>query len=176
MSFVDADARPKKPRSATEDLGAPEVGQRPPGAELPGAQKGRLWPTRRAIAEVIGAGQGSCNQFGQGCLNAAGFATVGTAGTFPTQVRNQFRGPGFFDSDLSVSKNFKLTERMALGVGANLYNVFNHPNFASPIDTFGAGNFGQSVATTAPPTGPYGAFFNGLPSGRIIQFQGKIVF
>ena len=127
-------------------------------------------------AEVIGAGQGSCNQFGQGCLNAAGFATVGTAGTFPAQVRNQFRGPGFFDSDLSVSKNFKLTERMALGVGANLYNVFNHPNFASPIDTFGAGNFGQSVATTAPPTGPYGAFFNGLPSGRIIQFQGKIVF
>jgi hypothetical protein len=65
---------------------------------------------------------------------------------------------------------------VALGVGANLYNVFNHPNFASPVDTFGAGSFGQVLQTTAPPTGPYGSFFAGLPSGRIIQFQGKVVF
>ena len=101
--------------------------------------------------------------------------------TFPNQVRNQFRGPGFFDSDLSVNKNFKVTERVAFGVGASFYNVFNHPNFASPIDTWQgtgalAGNFGQVTQTTAPPTGPYGAFFTGLPSGRIIQFQGKLVF
>jgi hypothetical protein len=127
-------------------------------------------------ALVIGNGQGSCNQFGQGCLNAAGFGPVGAAGTFPTQVRNQFRGPGFFDTDLSVNKSFKMTERVALGIGANFYNVLNHPNFSSPVSAFGAGNFGQSVATTAPPTGPYGAFFSGLPSGRIIQFQGKIIF
>ncbi len=70
---------------------------------------------------------------------------------------------------------------MAFGVGANLYNVFNHPNFASPVDTWqgtgaNAGNFGQVLQTTAPPTGPYGSFFAGLPSGRIIQFQGKLVF
>ncbi len=127
-------------------------------------------------AQVIGAGQGSCNQYGLNCLNSAGFTTAGALTTFPNQIRNQFRGPGFFDSDLSVNKNFKLTERVALGFGANLYNVFNHPNFASPVDTFSAGSFGQVLQTTAPPTGPYGAFFSGLPSGRIIQFQGKVVF
>ncbi len=127
-------------------------------------------------AEVVGNGQGSCNQYGTGCLNAGGFVTAGGLTTFPNQIRNQFRGPGFFDSDLSVNKNFKITERVAFGIGANLYNVFNHPNFASPVDTFGAGNFGQVLQTTAPPTGPYGSFFAGLPSGRIIQFQGKIVF
>ncbi len=127
-------------------------------------------------AEVVGNGQGSCNQYGTGCLNPAGFTTTGALTAFPNQIRNQFRGPGFFDSDLSVNKNFKLTERVALGLGANLYNVFNHPNFASPVDTFSAGSFGQVLQTTAPPTGPYGAFFAGLPSGRIVQFQGKVVF
>ncbi|MGC2112876.1 MAG: carboxypeptidase regulatory-like domain-containing protein [Candidatus Korobacteraceae bacterium] len=127
-------------------------------------------------AEAVGPGQGSCNQYGLNCLNPAGFASVGGGTVFPSQVRNQYRGPGFFDSDFTINKNFKLTERLAFGFGANFYNVFNHPNFASPVDTFGAGNFGQVTATTAPPTGPYGSFFTGLPSGRIIQFQGKLVF
>jgi len=127
-------------------------------------------------AQVIGAGQGSCNQFGLGCLAAGGFATANNLTTFPNQVRNQYRGPGFFDSDFTINKNFKLTERMAFGVGANFYNVFNHANFASPVAAFGAGNFGQTFLTTAPPTGPYGAFFPGLPSGRVVQLQGKLVF
>ncbi len=127
-------------------------------------------------AQVIGAGQGNCNQFGLGCLNAAGFAPVGTQTAFSNQTRNQYRGPGFFDSDFSVNKNFKMTERVAFGIGANFYNVFNHPNFAPPVNAFGAGNFGQVTTTAASPTGPYGAFFPGLPSGRIIQFQGKLVF
>jgi hypothetical protein len=96
--------------------------------------------------------------------------------TFTNQRRNQYRGPGFFDSDLSVNKNFKLTERMAFGVGANLYNVFNHPNFTNPDQYLGDSTFGQILQTTAPPTGPYGSFFTGLPSGRIVQFQGKLVF
>ncbi len=127
-------------------------------------------------AQVIGAGQGSCNQYGAGCLVSSGFATANTLTAFPNQIRNQYRGPGFFDSDFSLNKNIKLTEKMSFGLGANFYNVFNHPNFASPVNAFGAGNFGQVLQTTAPPTGPYGAFFTGLPSGRIIQFQGKLVF
>ncbi len=108
-------------------------------------------------------------------------ATANNLTAFPNQIRNQFRGPGFFDSDFTINKNFKLTERMAFGIGANFYNVFNHPNFASPTDTWtgtgtSSGTFGQVFQTTAPPTGPYGSFFSGLPSGRIIQFQGKLVF
>ena len=66
---------------------------------------------------------------------------------------------------------------MAFGVGANLYNVFNHPNFDLPDNTFGdSARLRPVLQTTAPPTGPYGSFFAGLPSGRIIQFQGKLVF
>ena len=128
--------------------------------------------------QIIGAGQGSCSNGLSQCANPAAFASATSA--FPSQVRNLFRGPGFFDSDLSVNKNFKLTERLAFGVGANAYNVFNHPNFGQPVNTWtgatDSGNFGKILNTVAPPTGPYGSFATGLPSGRILQVQGQLVF
>jgi hypothetical protein len=131
-------------------------------------------------AQVLGPAQGGCTNGFSNCLAFNQFATASTA--FPNQVRNGFRGPGFFDSDFTINKNFKLTERMALGIGANFYNIFNHPNFTNPDNNFAdgdpaaGGTFGKILTTTAPPTGPYGAFAPGLPSGRIIQFQGKVVF
>jgi hypothetical protein len=109
-------------------------------------------------------------------LNLANFEGVAAYGSYPTQHRNGYRGPGFFDSDFSVNKSFKLTEKVAFGIGGNFYNVFNHPNFANPDGNITDGTFGQSLSTVAPPTGPYGSFFTGLPSGRIIQVQGKFVF
>ena len=127
-------------------------------------------------AQVVGVGQGTCTAYLTGCLNAAGFAPVAGLTTFPNQVRNQYRGPGFFDSDVSVNKNFKITERVALGIGANAYNVFNHSNFANPVNFYGAPNLGQITLQAVPPTGPFGSFFAGAPSNRILQFQGKIVF
>jgi hypothetical protein len=132
--------------------------------------------TNTPPAFVIGPGQQDCSNGHSQCLNPAGFAAVGTVGAFPTGTRNAFRGPGFFDSDFSINKNFKLTERFAFGVGANFYNVFNHANFNNPDSNIADANFGQITTTVAPPTGPYGSFFTGLPSGRIIQFQGKLTF
>jgi hypothetical protein len=128
------------------------------------------------LAEVVGGvpAQGGCSNGFSQCLNPAGFTSAITS--FPNQRRNQFRGPGFFDSDFTINKNFKLTERVAFGLGANFYNIFNHPNFANPDSNLADSTFGQVQTTVAPPTGPYGAFFAGLPSGRIIQFQGKLVF
>jgi len=127
-------------------------------------------------AQVVGIGQTGCGAYLLTCLNSSGFS--GTAGlpSFPNQPRNSYRGPGFFDSDFSINKNFKLTERVAFGVGANFYNVFNHPNFAEPNNLFGSPTFGQITQQTAPPTGPFGSFIPGLPANRIIQFNGKIVF
>ncbi|HUK43527.1 MAG TPA: hypothetical protein VLW48_03690, partial [Candidatus Bathyarchaeia archaeon] len=101
---------------------------------------------------------------------------TGVPPTLSNQKRNGYRGPGFFDSDLSVNKQFKLTERMAFGIGANFYNIFNHPNFDLPDNGIGDSTFGQSITAALPPTGPYGSFFANLPSARVIQFQGKLVF
>ena len=131
-------------------------------------------------AQVLGPAQQSCSNGLSTCLAFNQFATATTA--FPNQLRNWYRGPGFFDSDFSINKNFKLTERLAFGFGANFYNIFNHPNFTNPDNNFAdgdpalGGTFGKVLTTTAPPTGPYGAFAPGLPSGRIIQFQGKLLF
>jgi hypothetical protein len=128
-----------------------------------------------SIANVNVAGEGNCSNGLSQCLNANNFGTP-VAGTYSNQIRNSFRGPGFFDSDFSVNKNFKLTERMAFGFGANFYNVFNHPNFDLPVNILGSGVFGQPIQTVLPPTGPYGSFFANLPSARVIQLQGKLVF
>jgi outer membrane receptor protein involved in Fe transport len=137
------------------------------------------------------AAQQGCSNGLSVCANVNAFSTVGPDGhtvlnAFPNQRRNSFRGPGFFDSDFSINKNFKLTERLGFSVGANFYNVFNHPNFQNPSNTdveLGASDprngvlgFGTITQMAVPPTGPYGSFFANLPSGRMVQFQGKIVF
>jgi hypothetical protein len=127
-------------------------------------------------AQVVGVAQTGCGPYLLTCLNASAFSPSSSVTGYPNQARNSYRGPGFFDSDFSINKNFKLTERVALGVGANAYNVFNHPNFAEPVNFFGAGNFGQIVSQTAPPTGPFGSFIAGLPANRVLQLQAKVVF
>ncbi len=132
-------------------------------------------------ASVLSFGQGGCGGSanyvtGTPCLNSNDFISGATTGVFPNQRRNTYHGPGFFDSDFSVSKNFKLTERFAFGIGANFYNVFNHPSFDQPDATLGDSTFGQTLTTAPLPTSPYGAFFANLPSARVIQFQGKLVF
>jgi hypothetical protein len=98
-------------------------------------------------------------------------------GTFGHTRRNTFRGPHYFNSDFSVLKNFKVTERVAFGVGANMYNVFNHPSFGNPFHDLAAGSLaGKAYTTVEPPTSPYGAFVGAAASGRIIQLHANLNF
>ena len=57
--------------------------------------------------------------------------------------RNQFTGPGELMSDMSLFKNFTITERVKAQFQAEFFNVFNHPVYANPgntcIDCAGAG-------------------------------------
>jgi outer membrane receptor protein involved in Fe transport len=43
-------------------------------------------------------------------------------------MRNQFRGPGFWNVDMGLYKNFRITEGTRLQLRAEAYNVFNHAN------------------------------------------------
>lgn len=52
--------------------------------------------------------------------------------TFGNQVRNSGVGPGMFTSDLSISKNFAITEIWKGEFKVDIYNVFNHPVLGSP--------------------------------------------
>jgi Carboxypeptidase regulatory-like domain len=96
--------------------------------------------------------------------------------TFSGQRRNQFRGPGFFDSDFTVVKNFNLGEKAKFGLGFNFYNVFNHPNFANPNANLTGGNFGQITATVSPATSALGSFLGADQSPRFIQLKATISF
>jgi hypothetical protein len=57
--------------------------------------------------------------------------------------RNQFTGPGELMSDMSLFKNFTITERVRAQFQAEFFNIFNHPVYANPgnqcIDCSGAG-------------------------------------
>jgi hypothetical protein len=44
--------------------------------------------------------------------------------------RNIFRGPGFINWDASVTKTWRLTERVKMQLRGEMFNVANHANFA----------------------------------------------
>jgi hypothetical protein len=52
--------------------------------------------------------------------------TIGTVG------RNALRGPAFFQLDMSEAKNFAITEKVTMQFRAEIFNLFNHPNFSGP--------------------------------------------
>jgi Carboxypeptidase regulatory-like domain/TonB dependent receptor len=52
--------------------------------------------------------------------------------TFGNVGRNQLRGPRYFDTDLSLFKNFTITERVRAQFQFQFYNIFNHVNLANP--------------------------------------------
>ena len=88
--------------------------------------------------------------------------------------RNVLRGPGINDWDISIMKNFKITESKSVQFQSNFFNAFNHVQFFGPTSSAGSvggsGQFGQVSTDTSPSTSPY------YRGPRIIQFALKIYF
>jgi hypothetical protein len=53
-------------------------------------------------------------------------------GQFGNAGRNSLRGPGFFQSDIAISKDIAFTERISLRFGADVFNAFNRVNLGNP--------------------------------------------
>jgi hypothetical protein len=109
------------------------------------------------------AGQ-SINQW----INPNAFADPGNAiGRFGDASAGDVVGPGTQVVSLSLLKTIDLTERFKMRFGAQVANVFNHPNFAVPNSlTVGVAGFGQITSLqTAEGAGP-----------RDIQLTGRITF
>ena len=70
-------------------------------------------------------------------INSAAFA-------FPTNTRqgtlgrNALRGFGVWQFDLALHRHFTLRERLKLRLGAEFFNIFNHPNFGDPSGGLGS--------------------------------------
>jgi hypothetical protein len=114
------------------------------------------------------------------CLNASAFANSAAPGfaytNYPTQSRNQYRGPNYVDFDMGLYKTFQVKERLNFGLGATAFNVFNHPNFTLPDAELGSPQFGQILGMEGVPTSPYGNFLGFDSSVRVVQLSLKMTF
>jgi hypothetical protein len=129
-------------------------------------------PTTTAVPQQCGS-----NAVNVPCFTSSQFVPAGKATTFGTVPRNSYRGPGFFNTDLSLRKNFRVGERYGFMIGANAYNVLNHANFANPVANLNAGSaLGTIQATVNPPTSPYGSFAAAAVDARIVQVIAKLTF
>ncbi|HEY7097956.1 MAG TPA: carboxypeptidase regulatory-like domain-containing protein [Terriglobales bacterium] len=97
---------------------------------------------------------------------------------FGNQRRNQLYGPNFFDTDLTLMKNFKIPrwEGSNLGIGFQFFNVLNHANFDQPVGDIFDPQFGQINNTVSVPTSILGSFLGGDASPRVIQLKASLSF
>jgi len=110
-------------------------------------------------------GWGGGGQTGLPVLSAPCLACIGNLG------RNTFVGPNYWSTDITLSKNFKLTERFNLKFDSAAFNIFNRTNFLLAT-AGGAGHnsitdpvFGQAGGETLNGGGP-----------RVMQFGLKLSF
>jgi carboxypeptidase family protein len=94
------------------------------------------------------------------------------------QRRNQVWGPHFFDTDLTVMKNFHvpINEASNFGIGLQFFNILNHPNFDQPDGDVASPTFGTILSTVSVPTSILGSFLGGDASPRLIQVKATLSF
>jgi hypothetical protein len=94
------------------------------------------------------------------------------------QGRNGFRGPGYFNTDLSVAKSTKLPgwKNGILRVGFQFFNLFNHPNFGFPDPGLSSPIFGEILSLEQPPTSILGSGIGANASPRMIQLKAELKF
>jgi hypothetical protein len=119
-------------------------------------------------------------------LDAFGNCIAGTQ-HFGNLGRNALVGPHYRNFDFSVVKNNNLGERVKVQIRMDIFNLFNHPNFANPlwpnfgvdflangIDATGRG-VGFLPITTTPDVGTGNPFLGGGGS-RNIQLALRVSF
>jgi hypothetical protein len=102
-------------------------------------------------------------------LNPAAW-TPAIKGTFGNSPRDPVHGPHFTDVDFAFKKTTKIHENQQLDFRAEIFNIFNHPNFAAPTAAYSATSitFGEINST----------FGNtvGFGTSRQIQLALKYIF
>lgn len=84
--------------------------------------------------------------------------------------RNNLRGPGTFDVDASVSKNWSITERQSLRFSAEAFNLTNTPRF--DVGTMQLNLAGNSITNSS----SFGNFNSTLSNPRVLEFALRYSF
>lgn len=89
------------------------------------------------------------------------------AGTWGNLGRGRFFGPGLISLDMSMLKNVGITERVSAQFRAEVFNLLNHTNFASP----------NAVAFSGTTVSPSAGLINStVTTSRQIQLGLKLIF
>jgi hypothetical protein len=89
-------------------------------------------------------------------------------GTFGTWGRDSLWGPGLFNVDASIAKNFTLYDNLKMQLIAQGFNVFNHVNLAGPSSCIDCGGTSGDIQGTL--SEQYGT------SLRFLQFAARFTF
>ncbi|MDQ6678163.1 MAG: carboxypeptidase regulatory-like domain-containing protein [Acidobacteriota bacterium] len=116
-----------------------------------GAQR----PDRIADGNLAAGARSIDHWFDTGAFIAPPQYSFGNAG------RGILVGPGLFNIDLGIHRDFRITERFALSYRLEMFNSLNHPNFSSPAAVTGNATAGQ---------------ISGAGPARIIQMALKLRF
>jgi len=103
-------------------------------------------------------------------MNASAFADP-AAGTLGNMGINNLEGPGYFDVDISLSRQFHVKERQYFEIRAESFNIQNRANFLNPGAVSIAGGTANSTLTSS----TFGRIQADV-SPRIMQFAVKYVF
>ena len=142
------------------------------------SKKTKSTSTGTVFGEQIAPGLGKCVNGNSTCLLPTQFSALADQTTFGNRSRNSYNNaPRYFDTDLTLAKTTKIWESASFKVGANAFNVTNHPNFAQPDNNLAdGGTFGTIQGTLVPYSSPYGSFQGANGSARILQVFGNIQF
>ena len=112
-------------------------------------------------------------------INSAAFV-MSQASRQGTLGRNALRGFPVSQVDLALHRGFALTDQVILQMRAEVFNIFNHPNFSDPVGDLGSGFFGRSTSMLGRSLGSAGSVgFNPVyqvGGPRAIQLVMKLQF
>ena len=84
--------------------------------------------------------------------NPAAFAPATQAQTYlPTERPGSILGPGFWNADMSLFKNIKISERFTTQFRLESFNTFNHTNPNNPASGSFASSLYDTITTTRDP-------------------------
>jgi Carboxypeptidase regulatory-like domain len=113
-------------------------------------------PNRVAGCNAGNAAHGKLQWINSSCFVAPLAGELGNAGRVPAT------GPDFVNTDFSVIKQIGLPREMGLNFRAEFFNLFNHPQFGSPVADVSSPGFGFVQST--------------VNNGRLIQLALKLSF
>ena len=125
-----------------------------------------------ALAALTNSSTGACYMQNGGILTPPAYGTLGDA------TRGLFTGPSFQDVDVALEKMWHVKERYSMQLRIEVYNVFNHVNFAQFSDGASdpSGGGGSVASSNAFGFATTGQQLSMISPNRQWQFGLKVMF